>query len=316
MNPRETPLPSWANALALMLICSACAGTVRPQEDLLSVNELPEIQLGDEIFNVSNSNRDTGNLYASTVLVFNSGIPECSGVLIHRRLVLTAGHCVCAGREDKDTITLDNSACEKTTTISAIAYSSPTRPPYSRNYTGTVSVHPDFKAVLKKKRLRVPPGAVINGIAADAGEHYVVVHTVQESQADLALISLEEDAEFLFPAVPPARTNIRPHEPVVVVGYGADAVKNRLVSFTDTQPTRRFGKNLITQRESEKFTIEAPGSLALPGDSGGPCFRENGHGLTLIGINSRSSPGKKSTFTSTYHYLGWLDAEIQRVDQL
>lgn len=145
---------------------------------------------------------------------------------------------------------------------------------------------------------------------------YVIVNTVQESQADLALIFLEEDAEILFPVVPPARTNIRPRDPVVVVGYGADTVQNGLASFDSKRLTRRFGRNLVTQSVREKFTIEAPGSLALPGDSGGPCFREDNSNLTLVGINSRSSPGKKSTFTSTYHYLSWLDAELQHADQM
>jgi len=302
--------------LALALVCSACAGNGRPQDNFLSMNELSEARIDDEIFNVSNSDSDDGNRYASTVLVLNSGVPECSGVLIHRRLVLTAGHCVCTGREDKDTITFDGSSCAKATKVTAIAYSAPGQNPYLKDYAGTVSVHRDFKAVLKKKKLRVPPGLGVDGLVTDGAEHYIIVNTVQESQADLALISLEEDAEILFPEVLPARTNIRPHEPVVVVGYGADTVQNGLVSFTGRRFTRRFGRNLVTQSNREKFTIEAPGSLALPGDSGGPCFREDSRGLALVGINSRASPGKKSTFTSTYPYLNWLDAEIRRASQM
>lgn len=65
-----------------------------------------------------------------------------------------------------------------------------------------------------------------------------------------------------------------------------------------------------------RFSTSPTGSLALPGDSGGPCFREENSTLTLVGINSRSSPGKNSTFTSTYPYLNWLDAEIQRANQM
>lgn len=302
--------------LALALVCSACAGGSRSQDGFSPVADLPEAQADDEIFNVSNSNADEGNLYASTVLVFHAGNPECSGVLIHRRLVLTAGHCVCAGREENDTITFDGSTCARTTKITAIAYSAPGVAPYSRDYAGTVSVHRDFKAILKKKRLRVPPGAMVDGLITNGEERYVIVNTVQESQADLALIFLDEDAEILFPVVPPARTNIRPRDPVVVVGYGADTVQNGLVSFDSKRLTRRFGRNLVTQSVREKFTIEAPGSLALPGDSGGPCFREDKDKLTLVGINSRSSPGKKSTFTSTYHYLSWLDAELQHANQM
>jgi V8-like Glu-specific endopeptidase len=297
-------------------MCNACASNGRFPEDSLSATGLPEVQVDDEVFTISNGNKDSSNRYASTVLILNSGIPDCSGVLIHRRLVLTAGHCVCIAREDKGAITLDNVACAKTATVTAVAYYSSNEGFYFQNYTGTVNVHRDFKAVLKKKKLRVPPGVEVDGLVEDAGDRYLVVNTVENSQADLALITLEEDAEILFPTVAPARTDIRINDPVVVVGYGADTVKNRLVSFSDPQPTRRFGKNRITQPGTEKFTIEVPGSLALPGDSGGPCFREDGQSIALVGISSRSTPGKKSTFTSTYHYLSWLDAEIHRANQL
>ncbi|MFL5344651.1 MAG: trypsin-like serine peptidase, partial [Hyalangium sp.] len=232
------------------------------------------------------------------------------------RLVLTAGHCVCRGREDKDTTTLDSSTCEKFATVIAIAYASPGQRPYIQRYTGVVRAHHDFKAILKKKKLLVPPDAAVEGSTVEGEARYVVVDTVLESQADLAVISLDKAAENRFPVTPPARSVLRAKDPIVVVGYGADAVENGLVVFNDNQPTRRFGKNTITLPGTEKFTIEPPGSLALPGDSGGPCFREDKRGLSLVGINSRSAPGRRATFTSTYYYLEWLDAEIGRVTKL
>ncbi|WP_224240906.1 trypsin-like serine peptidase [Hyalangium gracile] len=274
------------------------------------------MESSDEVFNVSNGSKDFGNRYASVVLVAIGGVPECSGVIIHPRLVLTAGHCVCRGREDQNTITLDSSACEKTATAIAVAYDASTGRPNFRRYTGTVRPHRGFRAVLKKKRLSVPAAVGSQGNQSDAGTPYVVVNTVSESKADLALILLDSAAEGLFPPVPLARTHPTAHAPVVVVGYGADAVENGLAAFNDEQPTRRFGKNFIAQPGDERFMIEPPGSLALPGDSGGPCFREQPEGLSLVGINSRSAPGKRATFTSTYHYLDWLDAEIRRTNQM
>jgi hypothetical protein len=318
MNDRQRQFALRAMLFASMFvcICSACAGNAQLPEESPSPSALPEVQLDDEFFNVSNGNKDETDRYASAVLVVGSGSSECSGALTHRRLALTAGHCVCQGREDRNTITLDSSNCEKTVTIIAVAYSTSDRRPYFKTYTGTVRVHHDFKAVLQKKKLLVPPGATVNGAITVAGVRYVNVSTVAESRADLAIISLDDDVESRFPITPLARTRIQAKEPVIVVGFGADTVKSGLVSFTGNGPTRRFGKNVIAQHSGETFLIEAPGPLALPGDSGGPCFRDDAKGISLVGINSRSAPGRKATFTSTYSYLSWLDAELKQADKL
>jgi Trypsin-like peptidase domain len=316
MNDRQSLFAPRAMLFALMFAGSACAGNVQFPQESPSLSELPEVQLDDEIFNVSNGNKDETDRYASAVLVVASGSSECSGTLIHRRLALTAGHCVCQGREDKDTITLGSSNCEKTASIIAVAYSTSDRRPYFQTYTGTVRVHHDFKAVLQKKKLLVPPDSMVHGAITEAGVRYVTVSTVAESRADLAVISLDENVEDRFPITPIARTSIQAKEPVTVVGYGADTVKSGIVSFTGNEPIRRFGKNVVSRRSGETFLIEAPGPLALPGDSGGPCFRDDAKGISLVGINSRSAPGRKASFTSTNSYLKWLDEELKQADKL
>lgn len=316
MNDKQKQAAPCALLFTLIFVCGACAGSTYLPDESLPVSGLPEVQSDDEIFNVANGNKDEDDRYASAVMVAVSGIPECSGVIIHRRLVLTAGHCVCQGREDKNTITLDSSACEKTATIIAVAYSTRDRRPYFKTYSGVVRVHPGFKAVLQKKKLLVPPGAVVNSAVLEGGVRYVIVNTVAESRADLATISLDDDVESRFPITPLAKTTIQAKHPVVVVGYGADTVKDGIVDLTQTEVTRRFGKNVIAQRSGEMFIIESPGPLALPGDSGGPCFRDDAKGISLVGINSRSAPGRKATFTSTYSYLSWLDEELKQADKL
>ncbi|MBN1208377.1 MAG: trypsin-like serine protease [Myxococcaceae bacterium] len=135
-----------------------------------------------------------------------------------------------------------------------------------------------------------------------------------ESRADLAIVVLPEPVERRYSPVTIAKTDILVKDSVVAAGYGATAVKDGLVSFEDPKPIRRFGRNVVATANGELFTIGLPGALALPGDSGGPCFREEPAGLTLVGISSRSVPGKKSTFTSTYRYRSWLEEEIRQVD--
>jgi hypothetical protein len=303
-------------SLALLLCCGACTGGAHLQQGTARTLDLPEMQPADEIFNVSNGLKDYGNRYPSVVVVEVGGIPECSGVLIHPRLVLTAGHCVCRGIETKDTITLDRSSCEKTVTAIAVTYNASGGFPVYRRYPGAVQAHRDFKAVLKKKRLAVPPDTGVQDSTTKEGTHYVVVNTVSESKADLALILLDTAVEDMFPPVSLARTRINLNDPIIVVGYGADAVEHGLPAFNDKQPTRRFGRNVVTQQSDERFMIELPGSLALPGDSGGPCFREQANSVSLVGINSRSAPGVRASFTSTFQYLNWLDAEIKRVSKM
>lgn len=186
----------------------------------------------------------------------------------------------------------------------------------SRIYTGEVRPHRNFKVTLRKKKLLLPPEAKVEHALIEAGKRYVLVDVVEESKSDLAIISLSEAVEPRISPAPLARTDIRLNDRVVAAGYGADDVKHGLVVFSALHPTRRFGKNVVAKTSGELFSIEPPGALALPGDSGGPCFREEAVGPVLVGISSRSSPGRKASFTSTYRYLEWLNAEIQRAENL
>jgi secreted trypsin-like serine protease len=50
------------------------------------------------------------------------------------------------------------------------------------------------------------------------------------------------------------------------------------------------------------------------GDSGGPCFVEDGKKRWLVGITSQGD-GTTSRFTSTYRHLSWLNQQIKKVKQ-
>ncbi|MCY1083266.1 trypsin-like serine protease [Archangium lansingense] len=81
---------------------------------------------------------DSTNRYPSTVTVTGhlaENPPErreCSGVLVSPRLVLTAGHCVCARKEappggNGRVFQIEPSTCAATATVATFTYGSPSR---------------------------------------------------------------------------------------------------------------------------------------------------------------------------------------------
>jgi hypothetical protein len=240
--------------------------------------------------------RVVDNRYSSTVIVETDGpaIPaSCNGIFIHPRLVLTASHCVCPWQESRTSegsnrLSIDGTNCTTRAKVTAIRYALIEEGSWSKlhvkTYGGDVRPHPDFKLVRETQ----PPAVTSN--------------------ANLAVIVLDEPDSLGLPIVPLAKTEARTGDTLVIVGHGNDKVihgefGNRYIKKGEVKSA--------SQSLNGKVIFEPEGMYLPESYQGWACLREIRGDRQLAGIMGLGTE-TEMFFTSTYFYRNWLRSELQR----
>ncbi len=247
---------------------------------------------------------DVKNSYVSAVMLSLKDpreLPDCSGVLLGPRVVLTAASCVCALRDEapghnRDETRKDASSCAKHVFVTSVLYGEVGDPKLKELTTqmqfhtvgGSVRPHPELELFLDGR------GGIVR------------------RRADLAVILLDEPMKQGETEVLLSQKEAQVGEFLVMAGYGHDQAVGGFYG------ARYFRKNRITgvrPSEGGRILYEQQGTYAYNGFEGGPCFREEGGRLEFVGV-AEARADQELACTSILAYRNWLHEELKRVPDL
>jgi len=205
----------------------------------------------------------------------------CTGVLITKDKILTAGHCGNGMRQGLILFSTDLS----------------TPDPSLRRPVTLIQVQPRFDETIE--RIDSSKGRSTNSL---------------KNWGDLSIMSFSGGLPRGFaPVLIAAQNAVSDSDSVILAGFGVlDGTKGtesqHLNSVTVPVKKAQYSKSEFTVDQSE-------GKGACHGDSGGPAMIANGGDLYLVGITSRGFNevcGKATIYTRVSFFIDWIEEAIRK----